>query len=312
MPIDSPEIKQVDGKKEREIEAIEIYKLGLEYSNSGQVDKAIQEYRKALEIDPNLAEAHLNLGWSYAIKKQNYEIALQETLEAIRLKPDMLTAHRNLWWIYRLQKMPEKALETLKNIIKLEPDEAVNYLNLGDTYVSDMKAFDLAIESYQRGLGIDPKNHYIHQKLGKAYEFRKKYDLAITEYKKTLELLPTDTYTYLFMAVALGKAGRQKEIAPLMKEAHETISKTMPLLDRWDLKLLKFFEGELSEEEILRKGELNNIHKCQALYYAGLKNIWEGKKAKGMDFLARCLDLKIDSLAEYEYAKTELELNRQK
>ena len=294
--------------EEKRKEALKIYELGEKYSKQGKMDEAIKQYRKALNLDPDLAEAHLNLGWSYALKKKDYDLALQETLEAIRLKPNLIVGYRNLWWIYRLQKKYDKALETLKKVIQLEPDNAINYLNLGDTYVNDIINFRLAVQSYQKGLKLDPNNIYIHRKIGKAYEFEKKYDLAIAEYNKAIKLKPTDPYTYLFLAVTLGKADKQREIPPLMNQALKTISEILPVTSRWDFKLLKFFAGEISEKDLLSMGELNPIHKCQSLYYSGLKRIWEGKKSKGIEFLSECRSMGIDSLSEYEYSKTELYL----
>ncbi|MGA1790886.1 MAG: tetratricopeptide repeat protein [bacterium] len=295
-------------KEDRMERALEFYKLGEQYSQKGKVNEAIEEYRKALRMDPNFAEAHLNLGWSYALKKNDYGIALQETLEAIRLKPDLKVAYRNLWWIYRLQKNYEKALDTLKKIVQLEPDNAINYLNLGDAYVSDTRDFKLAVQSYKKGLDLDPNNIYIHRKLGKVYEFEKRYDLAIEEYKKAAQLRPMDPYTFLFWAVSLGKAGRQMEIPPIMKNAVKTISEGLSTSDRWDIDLLKYFAGEISESNLFAKARDFPIHRCQALYYSGLKHAWEGEKSKGIEFLTECQSMDIDALSEYEYSRTELYL----
>jgi tetratricopeptide (TPR) repeat protein len=303
---EAPDIIASQAAEEKRKEALEIYKLGERYSNQGRWDEAIKQYRKALNLDPDLAEAHLNLGWSYVMKRRDYDLALQETLEAIRLKPDLFLGYRNLWWIYRLQKRFDKALETLKKAIQLEPDNAINYLNLGDAYVNDVRDLHLAVQSYKKGLELDPNNFYIHRKLAKAYEFEKKYDLAIAEYNKAIKLMPADPYTFLFLAVTLGKAGKQKEIPPLMKRALQSVSENLRVSSRWDLDLLKFYAGDMSEEDLFSIAELKSINKCQALYYSGLKHIWEGKKSKGIKMLLECRSMGIDSLSEYEYSKTEL------
>lgn len=307
QPPEAPDVLAGQATEEKRQEVLEIYKLGEKYSNQGKVDEAIKEYKKALNLDPNFAEAHLNLGWSYALKKKDYNLALQETLEAIRLKPDLIMGYRNLWWIYRLLKRFDEALEAIKKAIKLEPDNAVNYLNLGEFCMNDLRDFHMAVQSFQKGLKLDPNSFYIHRKLGKAYEFQKKYDLAIAEYNKALKVMPTDPYTFLFMAVTLGKAGKQKEIPPLMKRALKSISENLSIpSSRWDLDLLKFYAGDLSEEDLFSKAQLNPINKCQALYYSGVKHIWEGNKSKGLDLLSECQSMGIESLSEYEYSKTEL------
>ncbi|MGA1795911.1 MAG: tetratricopeptide repeat protein [bacterium] len=299
-------------EEEKHKEALEYYKMGEHYSKLGKVNEAIDEYRKALNLDPNLAEAHLNLGWSYALRKKDYDLALQETLEAIRLKPEFTIAYRNLWWIYRLQKNYDKALETLKKILSLEPDNPINYLNLGEAYIIDTKDIPRAITILRQGLDRDPNNFHILRKLGKAYEFDAQYDRALGQYEKALERNPSDPYTYLFMAVTLGKAGKASEIPPLMKKAIASIAEKLAMPVRWDLSLLKFYAGNISEEDLFAQGKLNPIHRCQALYYAGLKRIWEGNTSKGIEYLTECRSMGIDALAEYEYSRTELSLLKAK
>jgi arylsulfatase A-like enzyme/Tfp pilus assembly protein PilF len=61
--------------------------LGIAYSRTSRQQKAIESYRKALQTDPQLAEAHLNLGYAYeALHKSS--LAAQEYQEACRLRTE--------------------------------------------------------------------------------------------------------------------------------------------------------------------------------------------------------------------------------
>ncbi len=61
--------------------------LGIAYSRTSRQQKAIESYRKALQIDPQLAEAHLNLGYAYeGLHKSS--LAAQEYQEACRLRTE--------------------------------------------------------------------------------------------------------------------------------------------------------------------------------------------------------------------------------
>jgi len=68
--------------------------LGISYSRVGIAQKAIQSYREALVIDPNLAEAHLNLGYAYQTLGQKsrgqteYEAACSLEPKFCRYVPD--------------------------------------------------------------------------------------------------------------------------------------------------------------------------------------------------------------------------------
>ena len=91
-----------------------------------------------------------------------------------------------------------------------------------------------------------------------------------------------------------------------MKNAIKTITKGLSFSDRWDIDLLRYFAGEISEPDLFAKAKDFPIHRCQALYYVGLRHIWEGEKSKGIEFLTECQSMDIDALSEYEYSKTEL------
>ena len=59
--------------------------LGISLSRTGQLPKAIESYKHALKLDPNLAEAHLNLGFAYQ-RLSNPQAARKEYQEACRLE----------------------------------------------------------------------------------------------------------------------------------------------------------------------------------------------------------------------------------
>jgi arylsulfatase A-like enzyme/Tfp pilus assembly protein PilF len=68
--------------------------LGVSLSRTGQLRKAIQSYKQAIKLDPNLAEAHLNLGFAY--QRLNHPLmAHKEYQEACRLEKKFCqsTAH---------------------------------------------------------------------------------------------------------------------------------------------------------------------------------------------------------------------------
>jgi Flp pilus assembly protein TadD len=59
--------------------------LGVSLSRTGQLQKAIKSYKQALKLDPNLADAHLNLGFAYQ-RLNNPLMSHKEYQEACRLE----------------------------------------------------------------------------------------------------------------------------------------------------------------------------------------------------------------------------------
>ena len=69
--------------------------LGLALSQKGQMDKAIAQYQKCLEINPRDAEARYNLGWAFSQTGQVDE-AISQYQKALKINPNDADTHYNL------------------------------------------------------------------------------------------------------------------------------------------------------------------------------------------------------------------------
>lgn len=70
-------------------------RLGAVYSEKKQYEEAISQFRKALELKPNMVDAMFSLGWNYSyVNKENAKIWLQKFMESATrdTPPDYLTA----------------------------------------------------------------------------------------------------------------------------------------------------------------------------------------------------------------------------
>jgi len=101
----------------KEKQAEKHFKDGFEYQNQGDLDKAIEEYKKAIELNPNYLQAHMNLGAAY-IGQKKYDQAIEEFNAVVKLNYYYGTAHYNLGYVYLLKGVKEKAQEELK-ILKM-------------------------------------------------------------------------------------------------------------------------------------------------------------------------------------------------
>jgi len=116
-----------------------LFELGNEYYQSGQLDKAIASFLKAIEQDPTSDKAYANLGATY-YALEDLDSAEKAYLKAIEISPNDADSIYNLGAIY-LQKAiltqppnPEKlqlAQSKIEYAIKLSPDRAQPYYGLG-------------------------------------------------------------------------------------------------------------------------------------------------------------------------------------
>ena len=66
----------------------------------GDIDSAINEFKKAIELKPDYVDAHFGLGAMY-FKKGLYDLAVRHVEQAILIKPDFKEAHELLDALYK-------------------------------------------------------------------------------------------------------------------------------------------------------------------------------------------------------------------
>jgi len=87
---------------------------------SGEVEKAMDQYRKALSIVPFYGLAHNNLG-SALLSRGKYDLAIGEYREAIRLNPNFSQAHYNLGVTLVLAGRPKEAVSEFREALRIDP-----------------------------------------------------------------------------------------------------------------------------------------------------------------------------------------------
>lgn len=130
--------------------------LALQY-DYGYADKeqtlpqAKEAVNRALELDPNLAEAYTSLGLIYSNRHMG-SAAIRELKRAVELQPGYAEAHNWLSWNYQLLGEPVKALESAERSVNLNPlsPEAVSNLSITYLYNGEpVKALSEALRSLE-------------------------------------------------------------------------------------------------------------------------------------------------------------------
>ena len=105
------------------------FNMGNAYADLRQYPEAIESYKAAIKIDPELSKPHNNLGLAYAALKQ-LEPAAAEFNEAVRLKPSYAEAHFNLGVAYLQLGKRSEADEQQKILSTLNSDLAARLAGL--------------------------------------------------------------------------------------------------------------------------------------------------------------------------------------
>jgi tetratricopeptide (TPR) repeat protein len=105
------------------------HNLGLAYESRGDLQQAIVQYRKAVEIRPDLETSHFNLATVLA-RSGDIEGARRSFEEALRVRPDYPEALNNLGNVLILQGKVGEAIERYRRAVALDPGYASAHTNL--------------------------------------------------------------------------------------------------------------------------------------------------------------------------------------
>jgi Tfp pilus assembly protein PilF len=175
---------------------------GIELASRGWFDEAINEFRKAVALDPLSAHAHDNLAGAL-VEKKKFREALGLYLKAIDLEDDAANGHYNLG-CFLLQYGNEFAKMQFQEAIALEPDFADAHLNLGIAMAEEGE-FDDAIKSVRQSLIHDETLVEARLELARLLMEREDFREAISQLKEAVKMEPTrhDAWTELGVAYAM-------------------------------------------------------------------------------------------------------------
>lgn len=166
--------------------------LGLLNARLGKNDVALQEFQKALEINPRDAAALTGMAGVYenAGKVADAEANLKR---AIALRPDYWEGYSELGYFYRRQRRAQDSIAQFQEVIKLTPDNASAYNDLGVEYMelSDSQSDAAAEAALQKSLQLAP-NYQAYANLGWLYMNKKRYAESAEATRKALELNDKD------------------------------------------------------------------------------------------------------------------------
>src|SRR5688572_17450241 len=122
--------------------------------HTGNLQQAIQDFDRAIELDPNLAVAYGYRGTAYYLL-EDLEQAKQNYTKAIELDPGFADAYYNRGRIYYESSALNEAIDDFTEAIELKPDDAQVHYYRGYAYFTS-KNYEAALNDFERALDIDP------------------------------------------------------------------------------------------------------------------------------------------------------------
>ncbi|GAB4220068.1 MAG: hypothetical protein Kow001_00280 [Acidobacteriota bacterium] len=166
------------------------------YFEAGNLERAGQEFQRALEEDPQFAAARAGL--AHTRFRQYQEQMLPELLdeaeaectEALRLDPESAAARVACGWVRAARGSREGAVEEFRGALRVEPKNidaltgiALN-LRPGSPEAADAQA------NLEAALVDSPQDWYGHFQLGVFFFYQGRYEAALESFRRTQALVP--------------------------------------------------------------------------------------------------------------------------
>ena len=177
--------------------------LGAAAAQTGQIDQAINAFKRVIAINPDYAEAHNNMG-NVLMDQGKPEEAIEAYRKALSLKPDYAEAHNNMGNVLMDQGKLEKSTEAYIRAVSLKPDYAKAYNNMGVVLVGQGKQEE-AIEAYNKALLLKPDYADAYYNMGLVLKDQGNLEEAIEAYKKALSLKPDYAEASHILSALTGK-----------------------------------------------------------------------------------------------------------
>ncbi len=210
--------------------AYESYLRGRYFWNrrtADSLERAVAEYRAALQQDPNFALAHAGLADTYATQallefarpSETFPSARAEAERALALDPDSAEALTALGVVRgQFDRDWVAAEEAFQRALARNP----RYPAAHHQYADLLKAlgrFPEALAEVQAALALDPLSLAINTGLGHVLYLSRRNDEAIAQYRRTLELDPTFVLAHLWFGRPFLEEGRYDEAIAEIEQA---------------------------------------------------------------------------------------------
>lgn len=174
-------------------DAVGVYNAAVKLHLSGKLDEAVSEYRAALAANPELSQAHCNLGLIFN-QQHDYAKAISEFNKALAIDPKDAITYNGLGAAYRAQKDLDGAVKNWSTAVSIDPKLATAHYNLGTVY-EIQKNFDKATEAYEEAIKNDFRLGEAHYRLGLILMKKNRMEDAKEQFSKALQVSKNAEYS---------------------------------------------------------------------------------------------------------------------
>jgi len=184
------------------------FQLGYAYSALGKMHEAEDEYRQAIDLDPKMGVAYLNLG--VTLLDSDPKDAADTLQKAIELMPDQPRPKYALGLALEHQGNDDAAIAQFRAALALNARDFPSQLELARAFLHARKLADAETE-FRKALTTEPDSGAAHLGLAQTYFDQKKTAEASNELTQYLQTNPKDVDARIQQASILSELGKNEE-----------------------------------------------------------------------------------------------------
>lgn len=303
--------------QDRANDAYGLYVLGLIHFHLKETARAIEAYRKALEIAPGHIKASLRLAQAYMLAEQYPQVentlrnlldrhpscieayfglgkclekqyrldeAAEHIATAADLSPETCDYQLAAGKIFKNLGQNSRALEYLRKATVLCPDAGEAHYYLG-CVLSSLERFSEAVAELEKAAKIEPRSSYTFYSLGIAYAKLNHFDKAIASFTKALELNPKAQEVRYEIGLLWYRSASYEEAISEFK-AYLQFS-PLDCRSRYYMGLSYRALGRIKEaEQLLFEAMKGSVAQGQEVYYESANSLQEGQPSASLHALA--------------------------
>jgi len=193
--------------------------LGRSLGEQGKLREGTDPLRHAIQINPDIAEPHMHMGWlAYQVNK--FDQAARWLNQAIKRDPNLIEAHRLLGRVSLKGYNTEQAVASFQRAYELDPTDADTESRLADAYGSHGLSFK-AIGHYENALKTcsEQAGISIRTNLAGALRLLGRFDEAQTQYDQVLAHDPNNTAALIGILDICESQSKHEEADRLLEQA---------------------------------------------------------------------------------------------
>lgn len=174
---------------------------------------------KALEIDPDSAQAHRELAWIEWRSEFNFLAADKEFRKAVELDPNDAQTHASRALYLKSMSRSQEAMSELRSALQLDPLNTFTLANAG-SQLAIAGNFPQAEQQFAKAVKLDPQEPYIYERLGPVYLLEGKNQEAIAALEKARDCSGGQQDKIAWLGYAYGVSGRTADAQLILEQLH--------------------------------------------------------------------------------------------